>query len=279
MSRARSSASRARSARSRPGVFEVEIALGAATVGDDAGQLLNMLYGNSSLQEDVELIDFRLPEDLIAALSRPRAGDRGLARPRRRRGAGADLRRHQAAGSCRRRASPSWPRPSRSAASTSSRTITGSRTRPIRRSPSASPPIARACRRAAEKTGRLAGYVPSLSGALRAACASRSRLPARPALGAVLVAPMIAGLSNVQALAAENRDLLVFAHPTMGGAARIAPPALMRLFRLVGGDVGIFPELRRPLRLFPPDLPRAGERTARALGRPQVTPRRRRPAA
>jgi ribulose-bisphosphate carboxylase large chain len=27
----------------------------------------------------------------------------------------------------------------------------------------------------------------------------------------------------------------------MGGAARIAPPALMRLFRLVGGDVGIFP--------------------------------------
>jgi ribulose-bisphosphate carboxylase large chain len=27
----------------------------------------------------------------------------------------------------------------------------------------------------------------------------------------------------------------------MGGAARIAPPALQRLFRLVGGDVGIFP--------------------------------------
>ena len=27
----------------------------------------------------------------------------------------------------------------------------------------------------------------------------------------------------------------------MGGAARIAAPALMRLFRLVGGDVGIFP--------------------------------------
>ena len=52
---------------------------------------------------------------------------------------------------------------------------------------------------------------------------------------------MIAGLSTAQALAAENRDLIVFAHPTMGGAARIAPPALMRLFRLVGGDVGVFP--------------------------------------
>ncbi len=60
-------------------------------------------------------------------------------------------------------------------------------------------------------------------------------------LVAVMVAPMIAGLSTVQALAAENRDFAFFAHPTMGGAARIAPSALMRLFRLVGADVGIFP--------------------------------------
>ncbi len=60
-------------------------------------------------------------------------------------------------------------------------------------------------------------------------------------LNAVMFAPMIAGLSTAQGLAAENRDLVFFAHPTMGGAARLAPPALMRLFRLVGGDVGIFP--------------------------------------
>ena len=60
-------------------------------------------------------------------------------------------------------------------------------------------------------------------------------------LDAVMVAPMLAGLSTVQALAAENRDLAFFAHPTMGGAARIAPSALMKLFRLVGADVGIFP--------------------------------------
>jgi ribulose-bisphosphate carboxylase large chain len=52
---------------------------------------------------------------------------------------------------------------------------------------------------------------------------------------------MIAGLATMQALASENRDLAFLAHPSLGGAARIAPPALLRLFRLVGGDAGIFP--------------------------------------
>src|SRR5271156_1669562 len=60
------------------GVFEVEIGLGAATVGDDAGQLLNMLYGNSSLQDDVELIDFRLPEGLLSRFPGPGQGIEGL---------------------------------------------------------------------------------------------------------------------------------------------------------------------------------------------------------
>jgi len=32
------------------GLFEVRIALSAATVGGDAGQLINMLYGNSSIK-------------------------------------------------------------------------------------------------------------------------------------------------------------------------------------------------------------------------------------
>src|SRR5256885_1951242 len=39
------------------GLFEVEIALNAKTVGRDAGQLLNMLFGNASILEDVGLVD------------------------------------------------------------------------------------------------------------------------------------------------------------------------------------------------------------------------------
>ena len=48
------------------GVFEARIGLATATIGADAGQLLNMLFGNTSLHDDVVLWDVALPPDLIA---------------------------------------------------------------------------------------------------------------------------------------------------------------------------------------------------------------------
>ena len=56
------------------GVFTVRIALAAATVGRDAGQLVNMLFGNTSLHDDVVLDDVALPDDIIAAFTGPRHG-------------------------------------------------------------------------------------------------------------------------------------------------------------------------------------------------------------
>jgi hypothetical protein len=38
------------------GSFSVRVSLSAGTVGDDAGRLVNMLFGNSSLHEDVALL-------------------------------------------------------------------------------------------------------------------------------------------------------------------------------------------------------------------------------
>jgi ribulose-bisphosphate carboxylase large chain len=222
-----------------PGVFEVEIALGAATVGDDAGQLLNMLYGNSSLQEDVELIDFRLPEDLLSRFPGPGQGLSGL---RVRAGAGTRALTCVAL-------KPQGLSPERLAALAEAFALGGVdfikddhglADQIYSPFPARVAAIASACRRAAEKTGRLAAYVPSLSGNY-ARMREQIAIAREAGVSAVLIAPMIAGLSNAQALAAENRDLMIFAHPTMGGAARIAPPALMRLFRLVGGDVGVFP--------------------------------------
>ena len=43
------------------GVADARIALATETIGADAGQLLNMLFGNTSLHPDVSLIDARLP--------------------------------------------------------------------------------------------------------------------------------------------------------------------------------------------------------------------------
>ena len=46
------------------GEFEVRIALASETVGNDPGQLLNMLFGNTSLHEDVVLEDVAFPGEL-----------------------------------------------------------------------------------------------------------------------------------------------------------------------------------------------------------------------
>jgi ribulose-bisphosphate carboxylase large chain len=53
---------------------------------------------------------------------------------------------------------------------------------------------------------------------------------------------MIAGLSNFHKLVRENPALAFIAHPTMGGAARIAPAFLLgKLFRMLGADAVVFP--------------------------------------
>jgi ribulose-bisphosphate carboxylase large chain len=218
------------------GRFAVEIGLSHLTFGADAGQLLNMLYGNSSLQQDVELIDFRLDPDLLRGFPgrgqgvaglRARAGARsraltcvaikpqGLAPEKL-----ADLVERFALGGV------DFIKDDHGIAD-------GSFSERVRA-------CAEAALRAADKTGRLSCYVPNLCGNFVAMREQIARLR-EAGLNAAMVAPVIAGLANAQALAEENPDLALFAHPTMGGAARIAPPALMRLFRLVGADVGVFP--------------------------------------
>ena len=221
------------------GVYEVEIALAAETVEADAGQLLNMLYGNSSLQSDVELIDFRLPEAMLARFPGPGQGIAGL---RKRAGVGTR------ALTCVALKPQGLPVSGLAELAEAfarggvdfikdDHGLADQAYSPFAERVAA---CAAACARAAQQTGRLSRYVPSLSGHYGAMRDQIAR--ARDCgLDAVMIAPLLAGLATAQALAEENRDLVVFAHPTMGGAARIAPPALQRLFRLVGGDVGIFP--------------------------------------
>src|SRR4051794_41309961 len=60
------------------GTFAVRIALSRATVGDDAGQLINMLFGNISLQDDVALQDAAFPDDVVSAYGGPNIGLAGL---------------------------------------------------------------------------------------------------------------------------------------------------------------------------------------------------------
>src|SRR5262245_37985130 len=60
------------------GTFSVRIALAADSVGSDAGQLINMLFGNTSIHDDVVLHEVELPESLATAFGGPRHGITGM---------------------------------------------------------------------------------------------------------------------------------------------------------------------------------------------------------
>ena len=241
-------------------LFAVRISLAAETAGRDPGQLVNMLFGNTSLHEDVELADVALPKDLVACFGGPR---HGLHELRRRVGARA-------------------------------RALTSSPLKPQGLPPAGlarlaedfaqagidyikddhglaeqvySPflarleAVARALRNLEQRSGRAARYVPSLSGDLDT---MRSQIAAAKEVGVdtVMVAPMIAGLSNFHRLVCENPTVAFIAHPTMAGAARIAPPLLLgKLFRVLGADAVIFPNYGGRFG-YSPDICRALARAA-----------------
>lgn len=223
-----------------PEIFEVRIALAVATTGLEAGQLMNMLFGNTSIHEDVQLADIVVPEHLADAFGGPNHGLTGL---RARTGAGAR------AMTC----SAIKPQglPAAKLAEIAGRFAAGGidfvKDDHGLADQSYSPFAARvrACADAVANANAVRGgntrYVPSLSGDL-----DRLRRQAEIALEAgvdtVLVAPMVIGLPAFHALARAFPGLALIAHPALAGALRIAPPLLLgKLFRLFGADATIFP--------------------------------------
>jgi ribulose-bisphosphate carboxylase large chain len=221
------------------GWFDVRIGLATATVGKDAGQLLNMLFGNSAMYDDVQLLDVDFPQDLVADFGGPRQGIRGM---RRRAGA-------------------------------SGRALTASALKPQGLDAVALAALAfqlaaggvdivkddhgiadqayspfaervRACAGATRKAAAFGGastrYVPSLSGAYPD-LERQVGLAQSEGLDTVMIAPMIAGLANFHALRRAHPDIGIIAHPAMMGAARISPRVIAKLFRLLGADAFVFP--------------------------------------
>ena len=221
------------------GLFEVRIQLAGETVGSDPGQLINMLFGNTSLHPDIALHDVELPAELVSAFGGPRYGLQAL---RQRVGApGRAL-------TC----SALKPQglPAEKLAALAGRFAQGGidfikddhgladqAYAPFAARVEA---IAAALHDVVQRTGHATRYAPSLSGDLDA---MRQQIAVARGAGidTVMAAPMIAGLANFHRLVREHPDLAFFAHPTMAGAA-IAPPLLFgKLFRMLGADAVIFP--------------------------------------
>jgi len=244
------------------GVFEVRIAFSTETIGEDAGQLINILFGNTSLHEDVVLHDVEFPRELVAAFGGPRHGLREL---RRRVGAGAR------ALSCAA-LKPQGLTPAK-LADLACRFVAGGidyikddhglADQGYSRFAARVEAIVAAMRTASSPSNRRARYVPNLSGDLDR---MRRQIAVAVDMGidTFLMAPMITGLSNFHQLVKESPRLAFIAHPTMAGAARFAPSLLIgKLFRLLGADAVIFPNHGGRFG-YSPETCRAIARAARA---------------
>jgi ribulose-bisphosphate carboxylase large chain len=216
-------------------VFEVRIALATATVGSDAGQLINVLFGNTSIHDDVVLHDVELPAELVRAFEGPRHGIETL---RRRVGA------QQRALTC----SALKPQglPAHALAALAIGLARGGidyvKDDHGLADQAYSPFAARieAIASALRRHGSLTRYIPSLSGDLDS---MRGQIAAARNVGidTVMVAPMIAGLSNFHRLVQEHPGIAFLAHPSLAGS-RIAPPLLFgKIFRMLGVDAVVFP--------------------------------------
>jgi len=222
------------------GTFEVSIRLSVATTGLEAGQLFNMLFGNTSMHPDVQLQDATFPDDILAAFGGPRHGLPGL---RQRVNAGA------------RALTCSALKPQGSSARELAELA-----RQLARggldfikddhgladqaySPFAErvPRVAEAVREARAGDGGRTGYLPSLSGNLDQ-LRRQVEIARAEGVDAVLIAPMVTGVAAFHTLVRENPDIAFMTHPSMSGATRIAPPLLLgKLFRLLGSDATVFP--------------------------------------
>src|SRR5262245_11563028 len=217
------------------GTFAVRIALSTETVGDDAGQLVNMLFGNTSIHDDVILDDVELPGALVAKFGGPRHGLKAL---------------RERVGAPRRALTSSALKPqglpAGKLAELALRFAEGGidyiKDDHGLADQAYSPFVARAETVAAalRKHGGRTRYVPSLAGDLDS---MRQQIVVAEGAGidTVMVAPMIAGLANFRRLVQENPGMAFLAHPSLAGS-RIAPPLLFgKLFRMLGADAVVYP--------------------------------------
>jgi ribulose-bisphosphate carboxylase large chain len=222
------------------GSYDVQIGLAIATTGLEPGQFMNMLFGNTSIHEDVRLIGLDMPEALAKAFGGPTHGLAGL---------------RARAGARERAMTCSALKPQGLSAADLGKLAGRFAAGGIDfikddhgLADQAYSPFAervRACADAvAAENARGGGntrYIPSLTGNL-----DQLRRQAETALGAgidmALVTPMIAGMASFHTLVREFRDLAFMAHPALAGAVRIDPPVLLgTIFRMFGADATVFP--------------------------------------
>lgn len=219
--------------------FDVVLGIALATTGNEASQVMNMLFGNCSLQPEVQLVDVQFPPGIEKAFPGPRFGIDGI---------------RAVTGVHGRPLTCTALKPQGSSVEHLARLarnfalagidvikddhgIADQAAHPFaRRVPAVQKAIAEANR----ETGGNTIYAPTFSGGGRSLVGEASVARAE-SVKLALVAPMLVGIPAFVEMQADL-DIPVIAHPAFAGANRIAPPVLLgKLFRLFGADATIFP--------------------------------------
>jgi ribulose-bisphosphate carboxylase large chain len=204
-----------------------------------------MLFGNCSLQPDVELLDFEPTSDLLQALPGPRFGLDGW---RRALELGAAPARPLTCTALK----PQGLSPQQLGALAETFALAGIDVikddhgiadQDYARFAPRVAAVQRAIDRAgaARKAGGRVLYAPTLSGGPRR-LAEQLRIVRDEGVGAVLVCPMLSGVPALVELVRAEAAVPILAHPAFAGNVRIAPDLLLgRMFRMFGADATIFP--------------------------------------
>ena len=222
------------------GRFEVRIGLATATIANEAGQLFNMLFGNTSIQDGIDLVDAELPASLVDAFPGPNLGTAGL-----RALAGAPAR-ALTSGALKPQGLPPA-----GLAAIAARMAEGGidlikddhglADQPYSPFIDRVDAVTDALENIAARSGHRTHYLPSLSGNLDAMRAQIRHGLAR-GIPAFLIAPLIAGLPSFATVVREFPAAGFMTHPTLSGIARIAPPLFYgKLFRMIGADAVVYP--------------------------------------
>jgi len=222
--------------------YRVVIDFPIIATADDPAQFLNVLFGNSSIQEHVMLADLELPTDWPGrkkALPGPQFGTAGL----------------------------------RKIIGVPERAITSTALKPIGLSNERIAELCslfaqagidiikddhglanhsfhpfeervRSCQKAVREANRISGrqsiYAPNLIGT-SSTILKQLKFAQDEGVGAVMIEPMLTGLPFMAEIAAQHAKVPILGHPSFAGATRIAPEILYgKLFPLYGADATIF---------------------------------------
>jgi ribulose-bisphosphate carboxylase large chain len=222
------------------GQYRVTLDFNVDNTGLEPAQFANVLFGNTSLQPSVQLVDMTLTDSLLAAFGGPRFGMAGL----------------------------------REMTGAATRPLTATALKPMGLSPEELADLCRAFARAgldiikddhgladqryapfAERvracqaavdevyaeTGHRALYAPNMAGTPRSLY-RMAEVVDEAGVGCVMIAPMLVGIPVFHEMVRDVLKVPVLAHPAFAGSLRMTPDFLLgKLYRLLGADASIFP--------------------------------------